>query len=85
MVTRMKKMVMLKNVLNICSDEVKLSFVCFEGHVALPGGRTDEVNINDIRTALQEVKEEIRLDSASVDFITVLEPFVNKVTHFVPI
>ncbi|PWA40830.1 nudix hydrolase [Artemisia annua] len=51
------------------------------GHVALPGGRTDEVNTDDSRTALQEAKEEIGLDSASVDVVTVLKPFVNKVTQ----
>ena len=40
-----------------CLNEVKLSFVCFAGQVALPGGRTDEGYTDDIRTALNEVEE----------------------------
>ncbi|PWA65058.1 NUDIX hydrolase domain-containing protein [Artemisia annua] len=50
----------------------------FSGQVALPGGRTDEGDTDDIRTALREAEEEIGLDPALVDVVTVLEPFVNK-------
>ncbi|PWA70256.1 nudix hydrolase [Artemisia annua] len=56
----------------------------FSGQVALPGGRTDEGDTDDIRTALREAEEEIGLDPALVDVVTVLEPFVNKVKYFVP-
>ncbi|KAL4585678.1 hypothetical protein LXL04_010302 [Taraxacum kok-saghyz] len=48
------------------------------GEVSLPGGRTDEEDTDDIRTALREAEEEIGLDPALVDVLTVLEPFVNK-------
>ncbi|KAL4585675.1 hypothetical protein LXL04_010299 [Taraxacum kok-saghyz] len=48
------------------------------GEVSLPGGRTDEEDTDDIRTALREAEEEIGLDPALVDVITVLEPFVSK-------
>ena len=71
--------------MNRCLNEVKLSFLRFAGQVALPGGRTDEGDTDDIRTALREAEEEIGLDPALVDVVTVLEPFVNKVKCFVPI
>ncbi|XP_023736668.1 nudix hydrolase 11 [Lactuca sativa] len=48
------------------------------GEVSLPGGRTDEEDTDDIRTALREAEEEIGLDPALVDVVTVLEPFVTK-------
>lgn len=47
--------------------------------MSLPGGRTDEDDTDDIRTALREAEEEIGLDPALVDVVTVLEPFVTKV------
>ncbi|MFS8023086.1 putative NAD(+) diphosphatase [Helianthus anomalus] len=50
----------------------------YSGHVSLPGGRTDEGDADDIRTALREAEEEIGLDPALVDVVTVLEPFVTK-------
>ncbi|KAI3719015.1 hypothetical protein L6452_19902 [Arctium lappa] len=48
------------------------------GEVSLPGGRTDEGDKDDIETALREAKEEIGLDPALVDVVTVLEPFITK-------
>jgi hypothetical protein len=37
--------------------KVKLGFVGFTGQVALPGGRTDERDSDDIRIALKEFEE----------------------------
>ncbi|CAI9264959.1 unnamed protein product [Lactuca saligna] len=48
------------------------------GEVSLPGGRRDENDTDDIRTALREAEEEIGLDPALVDVVTVLEPFGSK-------
>ncbi|KAJ9535345.1 hypothetical protein OSB04_un001543 [Centaurea solstitialis] len=50
----------------------------YSGQVSLPGGRTDEEDSDDIQTALREAKEEIGLDPALVDVVTVLEPFITK-------
>nr|XP_043624157.1 nudix hydrolase 15, mitochondrial-like [Erigeron canadensis] len=50
----------------------------FSGQVSLPGGRTDEEDTDDIRTALREAEEEIGLDPALVDVVTVLQPFWAK-------
>lgn len=49
------------------------------GEVALPGGKRDEEDADDIATALREAREEIGLDPSLVTIISVLEPFVNKV------
>ncbi|XP_010441651.1 PREDICTED: nudix hydrolase 11 [Camelina sativa] len=48
------------------------------GEVALPGGKRDEEDSDDIATALREAREEIGLDPSLVTIISVLEPFVNK-------
>nr|GLL28892.1 nudix hydrolase 15, mitochondrial-like isoform X1 [Ipomoea trifida] len=48
------------------------------GEVALPGGKVEEGDANDIETALREAKEEIGLDPSLVDVVTVLESFTNK-------
>lgn len=53
----------------------------FEGQVSLPGGRTDEGDTDDIRTALREAQEEIGLDPSLVDVVTVLQPFGAKVKN----
>lgn len=50
----------------------------YSGEVSLPGGRTDEEDTDDIQTALREAKEEIGLDPALVDVVTVLKPFGSK-------
>ncbi|KDP21058.1 hypothetical protein JCGZ_21529 [Jatropha curcas] len=47
------------------------------GEVALPGGKREEDDADDIGTALREAKEEIGLDPYLVDVVTVLEPFVT--------
>lgn len=49
------------------------------GEVALPGGKRDEEDADDIATALREAREEIGLDPSLVTIISVLQPFVNKV------
>ncbi|XP_076951995.1 nudix hydrolase 15, mitochondrial-like [Bidens hawaiensis] len=49
----------------------------YSGHVSLPGGRTDEGDADDIRTALREAEEEIGLDPTLVD-VAVFEPFGTK-------
>lgn len=51
------------------------------GEVALPGGKREETDADDVETALREAKEEIGLDSSLVDVVTVLEPFVTKVCN----
>ncbi|PHU04337.1 Nudix hydrolase 22, chloroplastic [Capsicum chinense] len=48
------------------------------GEVALPGGKVEEGDANDIETALREAEEEIGLDRSLVDVVTVLESFTNK-------
>ncbi|XP_061357639.1 nudix hydrolase 15, mitochondrial-like [Gastrolobium bilobum] len=48
------------------------------GEVALPGGKRDEGDADDIETALREAKEEIGLDPSLVSVITLLEPFRTK-------
>ncbi|CAA0407877.1 unnamed protein product [Arabidopsis thaliana] len=48
------------------------------GEVALPGGKRDQEDKDDIATALREAREEIGLDPSLVTIISVLEPFVNK-------
>ncbi|XP_016438357.1 nudix hydrolase 11 [Nicotiana tabacum] len=48
------------------------------GEVALPGGKVEEGDANDIETALREAEEEIGLDRSLVDVVAVLESFTNK-------
>ncbi|XP_050221461.1 nudix hydrolase 22, chloroplastic-like [Mercurialis annua] len=47
------------------------------GEVALPGGKREEGDADDVETALREAKEEIGLDPSLVDVVAVLEPFVT--------
>ena len=51
------------------------------GEVALPGGKREEGDTDDIETALREANEEIGLDPSLVDVVTVLEPFVTRVRY----
>lgn len=51
----------------------------FAGEVALPGGKREQGDADDVNTALREAKEEIGLDPSQVNIVTILEPFVNKV------
>lgn len=56
---------------------------CFlAGEVALPGGKTEEGDKDDRDTATREAKEEIGLDPSLVNVVTVLEPFLSKVSSF---
>jgi 8-oxo-dGTP pyrophosphatase MutT (NUDIX family) len=49
------------------------------GEVALPGGKRDEDDVDDIATALREAHEEIGLQPSHVRVVTTLEPFISKV------
>lgn len=51
----------------------------FAGEVALPGGKRDDEDEDDIATALREAKEEIGLDPSLVKIVTTVEPFISKV------
>ncbi|KAL0321275.1 UNVERIFIED_CONTAM: Nudix hydrolase 15, mitochondrial [Sesamum radiatum] len=48
------------------------------GEVALPGGKWEESDANDIDTAQREAQEEIGLDPSIVEVVTVLDPFHTK-------
>ncbi|OAY24904.1 nudix hydrolase 15, mitochondrial [Manihot esculenta] len=48
------------------------------GEVSLPGGKAEEGDKDDGDTATREAKEEIGLDPALVDIVTVMEPFLSK-------
>nr|XP_025883659.1 nudix hydrolase 22, chloroplastic-like isoform X3 [Solanum lycopersicum] len=50
----------------------------YSGEVALPGGKVEEGDADDIETALREAEEEIGLDRSLVDVVTVLESFTAK-------
>ena len=49
------------------------------GEVALPGGKRDKEDKDDIATALREAKEEIGLDPSLVKIVTTVKPFISKV------
>lgn len=51
----------------------------FSGEVALPGGKRDKNDANDVETALREAQEEIGLNPSMVEVVTVLDPFHTKV------
>ncbi|XWS18482.1 hypothetical protein CRYUN_Cryun32bG0047400 [Craigia yunnanensis] len=53
------------------------------GEVALPGGKIEETDADDVETALREAKEEIGLDPSLVNVVTVPEPIFTKVHHYV--
>lgn len=48
------------------------------GEVALPGGKMEEGDRDEVATALREANEEIGLDPSLVDVVSVLEPFAMK-------
>ncbi|XP_008225198.1 PREDICTED: nudix hydrolase 15, mitochondrial-like [Prunus mume] len=48
------------------------------GDVALPGGKREEGDADDVDTALREAKEEIGLDPSLVKVITVFQPSLTK-------
>ncbi|XP_047974828.1 nudix hydrolase 15, mitochondrial-like isoform X3 [Salvia hispanica] len=49
------------------------------GEVALPGGKRDENDSDDVATALREAQEEIGLDPSMVEIVAVLEPFHTRI------
>ncbi|XP_055807751.1 nudix hydrolase 11-like isoform X2 [Solanum dulcamara] len=55
------------------------------GEVALPGGKVEEGDADDIETALREAEEEIGLDRSLVYVVTVLESFTNKGITVIPV
>ncbi|KAL0684877.1 hypothetical protein Bca4012_051725 [Brassica carinata] len=66
------------NELRVILTERSSTLSSHPGEVALPGGKRDEEDADDIATALREAREEIGLDPSLVTIISVLEPFVNK-------
>jgi 8-oxo-dGTP pyrophosphatase MutT (NUDIX family) len=46
----------------------------------VPGGKAEEGDKDDGNTAKREAKEEIGLDPELVNVVTVLEPFLSKVS-----
>jgi len=54
--------------------------VLYVGEVALPGGKAEEGDKDDADTAKREAEEEIGLDPELVNVVTVLEPFLSKVS-----
>ena len=50
------------------------------GDVALPGGKREEADADDVDTALREAKEEIGLDPSLVNVVSVLDHIVNSVS-----
>ncbi|XP_010327051.1 nudix hydrolase 22, chloroplastic-like isoform X2 [Solanum lycopersicum] len=57
----------------------------YSGEVALPGGKVEEGDADDIETALREAEEEIGLDRSLVDVVTVLESFTAKGITVIPV
>ncbi|CAK9148200.1 unnamed protein product [Ilex paraguariensis] len=45
--------------------------------VALPGGKAEEADANDVETATREAREEIGLDPSFVNIVTTLEQFLS--------
>ncbi|KAK0578991.1 hypothetical protein LWI29_019420 [Acer saccharum] len=48
------------------------------GEVALPGGKREESDVDDVETALREAHEEIGLDPSLVHVVTILDPVFTK-------
>ncbi|CAJ1961850.1 unnamed protein product [Sphenostylis stenocarpa] len=48
------------------------------GEVALPGGKRDEGDADDVQTALREAKEEIGLEPSLVSVVTILQPLHTR-------
>ncbi|ESQ39731.1 hypothetical protein EUTSA_v10001014mg [Eutrema salsugineum] len=67
-----------ENELRVILTKRSITLSSHPGEVALPGGKRDEEDSDDIATALREAREEIGLDPSLVTIISVLEPFVNK-------
>nr|XP_043622945.1 nudix hydrolase 15, mitochondrial-like [Erigeron canadensis] len=48
------------------------------GEVSLPGGKTEEGDVDDAATAIREAQEEIGLNPSLVNVVAVLKPFLTK-------
>ena len=59
----------------------RLMTCCGAGEVALPGGKRDETDVDDVHTALREAQEELGIDE--VDVLGKLPPFLSK--HFLSV
>ncbi|XP_029125483.1 nudix hydrolase 15, mitochondrial-like isoform X2 [Cajanus cajan] len=59
----------------IVSMRAAVLICVFEGEVALPGGKREEGDADDVQTALREAKEEIGLNPSLVSVVTLLQPF----------
>ena len=51
------------------------------GEVALPGGKRDDTDVDDVHTALREAQEELGIEE--VDVLGKLPPFLSK--HFLSV
>lgn len=49
------------------------------GEIALPGGKTEQGDADDVQTALREAHEEIGLDPELVHVVAVLDPSTTRV------
>ncbi len=54
---------------------------CFEGEVALPGGKRDDTDVDDIHTALREANEELGIQD--VEVLGKMKPVLSK--HFLSV
>lgn len=53
----------------------------FSGEVALPGGKRDETDVDDVHTALREAEEEMGIKD--VEVLGKLKPMLSK--HFLSV
>jgi hypothetical protein len=49
------------------------------GEVALPGGKQDQIDVDEVAAALREAREEVGLGPDNVEVLTTCEPFLSKV------
>lgn len=59
--------------MSFCLRDLRYLGVLFSGEVSLPGGKRDEIDANDVETALREAREEIGLDPLIVEVVAVLK------------
>ena len=53
------------------------------GEVALPGGKRDASDRDDVHTALREAEEELGIPQAEVEVLGKMKPFLSK--HFLSV